>query len=186
MKDLTKFRYISLLFLLTFFLAIVVSLISRSLLVVLRLPLAFLLLFFIVFVGILFDMVGVAVTAAKLPPLAAKASKKVFGARRAIDLVKNAPRVATFCSDIVGDIFGTLSGAMGAIIVYRLISSHGVNVSQTIMDLVVVAIIASLTVTGKGIGKMIGISRSDQIVYYCGYFLSLLKDKKNGRNNRER
>ncbi len=175
MKDLTSLRYILLIFLVTFCLAVVVSLFSRSLLYYLRLPFAILILFFIILVGILFDMIGVAVTAARMPPFAAKASKKVFGARKAIYLVKNADRVATFCSDIVGDIFGTLSGAMGAIIVYRLITTHDVSFSQAFMDLVVVAVIASLTVTGKAVGKMLGISKSHQIVYSCGLFLAIIE-----------
>lgn len=123
-------------------------------------------------------MIGVAVTAAQLPPFTAKASKKVLGAKEAIYLVKNADRVAIFCNDIVGDVFGTLSGALGAIIVYRIVVVHGVYSTQAVLDLVVVAVIASLTVTGKAVGKMVGITSCHQIIFSCGYFLALFKKLK--------
>ena len=72
---------------------------------------AFLLLFFIVALGILFDMVGVAVTAADEKPFHAMAAKKVPGAGKAIWLLRNADKVASFCNDVVGDSFGRHRGA---------------------------------------------------------------------------
>ncbi len=176
MKNL---RYILLIFVLTFFLAILVSLISRSLLSFLNLPLAALLLLVVISLGILFDMIGVAVAAADLPPFTARAAKKVFGARKALYLVKNADRVANFCNDIVGDIFGTLSGAMGAIIVLRIINTwNDFPLSRTLLDLVVVALIASLTVGGKALGKIIGLAQANQIIFFCGRLLAWLERGK--------
>ena len=88
---------------------------------------AFLLLFFIVALGILFDMVGVAVTAADEKPFHAMAAKKVPGAGKAIWLLRNADKVASFCNDVVGDICGIISGAASAVIAGQII----VEIAQT-------------------------------------------------------
>ena len=59
----------------------------------------------------------------------AMAAKQVPAASQAIKLVKNADKVANFCNDLVGDIAGTLSGAIGAIVA----SSLGEPVLITLM-----------------------------------------------------
>ena len=46
---------------------------------------------------------------------------KYPGAKEAVLLAKNADKVASFCNDVLGDISGTFSGAIGAAIVVRLI-----------------------------------------------------------------
>ena len=70
-------------------------------------------------------MLGVAVAASALEPFVAMASKRVKGSREAISLVKNAEKVSSFASDVVGDICGILSGAVGAALVIKIYASAG-------------------------------------------------------------
>ena len=78
----------------------------------------------IILVGILFDIIGTAVAAAEESALNAKAAKKVPGAREGVYLIKNADKVANFCNDVIGDICGTVSGAIGAALVFQVLASH--------------------------------------------------------------
>ena len=59
--------------------------------------------------GIFFDIIGVAVTVANEHEFHAKATKKVKGSKDSIKLIRNAPKVANICADVIGDICGVLS-----------------------------------------------------------------------------
>ncbi len=76
----------------------------------------FVVLLAIIAIGILFDMLGVSVTAADEKPFHSMASRKVPGATEAIRLLRNAGKVSSICCDIVGDICGVISGAAAALI----------------------------------------------------------------------
>ena len=71
---------------------------------------AFLVLLLIVALGIVFDIIGVAVMSAEEKPFHAMAAKKVPGAAEALHLLRNAEKVSSFCNDVVGDICGVVSG----------------------------------------------------------------------------
>ena len=70
--------------------------------------------------GILFDIIGVAVTAADPRPFHSMAAHKEPGAKEALVLLRNAGRVSSVCNDVVGDICGIVSGTTTAVIVVRL------------------------------------------------------------------
>ena len=128
-------------------------------------------LFLVIGVGILFDIVGTAVTAANETPLHAMAADKVFGAKQAIWLVRRADRVANFCNDVVGDICGTASGGLTAVLVYELVTrSQGLNMD--IVNVISLGLVAALTVGGKAWGKSTAINRADQIVFKVGQALA--------------
>lgn len=124
---------------------------------------ALLLLFVIIFLGIFFDTIGTAFAAATLPPFNAKAAKKVFGAKQAVKLIRNADLVANFCNDVVGDIAGTLSGAIGAGIVVSL--SHQFKVLDLVLaGAVMTSAIAAFTVGGKALGKYVALNNTNNII----------------------
>jgi len=131
--------------------------------------LSFSLLLLIILVGIIFDILGVATTAACEPPLNARAAKKIPGARQALGLLRNADKVASFSTDVVGDISGTLSGALGAVIIIRLLGKHGTE--DLFINTIMMAIIAALTVGGKAWGKGIAIREADKIIFLAGRIL---------------
>jgi len=149
----------------TFFIALLVSIGAESLVsavnsVFVSIPL----LLFIILVGVFFDMIGTAATAAVLPPFNARAAKKVFGARQAVKITKNASKVANFCNDVIGDIAGTLSGAIGAGIVLSLVDWFG-TVDLFIMGGMMTSLIAALTVGGKAAGKKVAIDYANAIIF---------------------
>ena len=110
-------------------------------------------------IGIIFDMIGVAVLTAKESTFHAMSSKKVKGAKKATKLIKNNVKVASFCNDIVGDVCGIVSGGLGAVLAISISDYLGI----TLATIIVSAIISSLTVTGKAIFKNVAVKKADNI-----------------------
>ncbi len=131
---------------------------------------ALILLLFIIFIGVFFDMIGVAATVAREEPFNAKASKKVFGAKCGLYLARNGERVASFMCDIVGDISGIISRAIAAVIVLRIVDNFGSP--QTLVNLLIMGGVSSLTVGGKAYCKKFGIEKADDIIFYVGRLLA--------------
>ena len=124
--------------------------------------LALIVLLALIFLGIVFDMVGVAVTAARQEPFHAMAARREQAAKQAIALVKNADRVASFCNDVVGDIAGIVSGAGAAAIAVRLVLDFGFSALG--VSLIISAVVVGVTIGGKAIGKTLAIQNSTEIV----------------------
>ena len=91
-------------FISTFILSMIFSYVSANGVSRLGLILAILILILVIFIGIIFDIIGVAVTVANEEEFHAKATKKVKGSKDSIKLIKNAPKVANICADVIGDI----------------------------------------------------------------------------------
>ncbi len=126
------------------------------------------LLLLLIFVGILFDMIGVAATVASEVPFHAMASKKMAGARHCLRIIRNAAVVSSFTNDLVGDILGTLTGALGVAIAFRVMASHG---THKMGETVAIAFVAALTVGGKAAGKQIALNYSTDIIARAGVVL---------------
>lgn len=107
------------------------------------------------------------------------ASRKVKGARTSVTLIRNADKVSNFCNDVIGDVCGVISGGAGAIIIGKIITAGGIDYRmKAILTLGISALIASLTVGGKAIGKNFAISQSYNIVYSVAWFLDTVRRKK--------
>lgn len=157
----------------TFFVAMIVTLVSMAVIVFLPLPAAVLLVLVIVLVGIIFDMVGLAAAAASERPFHAMAAKKLPAASRAISLVRNADVVSSICNDLVGDICGTVGGAATAAIVFRLLA-NGLVWDQDLINVVMVSLVAALTVGGKSAGKGYALGHANDLVYRVALLLAAL------------
>ena len=103
----SRWRRVSAVFVLTFLISVTLSLTSNTALSYLPLFPSIVLLAAIVWLGIIFDIVGVAVTVANEEPFHAMASKRIPGSRQGVWLIRRAEQVANFCNDVVGDIAGT-------------------------------------------------------------------------------
>ena len=121
----------------------------------------FLLILFI-FIGVLFDMIGVAVTTCSDKPFHSMNSKKIYFAKTGIRLIKNSAQVSSFCNDVIGDICGIVSGSAGVIISLGISKFFGVN--SMIVSLIVTSLIASLTIGGKAYGKSIALKNNIKII----------------------
>ncbi len=160
-------KWVISIFLMTIVISGVITLISEELMDRSSLGVAFVILLVIVLVGILFDIVGVAVTSADETPFHAMAARKVPGAKESIRLLRKAERVSSICNDVVGDICGVVSGSASAAIAVQLLNRFEVS-WPNIIGLVMSALVAGLTVGGKAIGKTFAVNSSNQIVHTVG------------------
>lgn len=154
-----------------------ISLISDMLLKRVNVLVAFILLCLIIIFGVIFDIIGIAVTAADETPFHAMASKKISGAKVAINLIRNADKVSSFCNDVVGDISGIISGSVGVIITGKVIGKFSL-LNASITGAVIGAFIASATICSKSLGKSYALSNSNEIVRKVSKALYLIvKDR---------
>lgn len=166
-KDDSELRWFIIVVITTFILSIIFSYICTNAISSLELFPALIILILTIFIGIVFDIIGVAVTVAKEEELHAKASKKIKGAKTSIKLIRNSSKVSNICADVIGDICGVLSGAISAMIASKITEKFGVN-----LQFVISAMVASLTVGGKALGKEVANNNSTPIVHFVGTFLN--------------
>ncbi len=175
-RQSTIFRWTVVISLWTFFLAVVFSFISQFILSQLvSTVITLIVLLITISVGIFFDLIGVSATSACEAPIHARAAKKVFGAQKANQLIKNRDQVANFCADVIGDIAGIASGTITTILVLRLIT-HQEMLGSTILNITFTAVVSALTVGGKSIGKYIAVYNGTEIIFWVGVVLTKLED----------
>lgn len=126
---------------------------------------------FFIFLGILFDMIGISVTVANLATFNSMATKRIRGAKLASKLIKNSEKTSSFCNDVIGDICGIMSGST-AVAISNVIARN-LQVSVFPVTLIITALVASLTIGGKALGKSIAINNSTRILYHFSKFLSV-------------
>ncbi|WP_026569995.1 MULTISPECIES: hypothetical protein [Sediminibacillus] len=166
----------------TFVLAAIFSVISSSVLSGVAWIIGLLIVLVIVLIGIFFDMLGIAATAADETPFHAMASEKVSGSKQALLIVRNADRFASFCNDVIGDISGIVSGTASAIVVLQVANGFGYSEGSTIqivINVVLTSLVAALTVGGKAVGKYFAIHASTDIIFFVGKVVALLESKFN-------
>ncbi len=161
-------------FLVSFILSLLMSFVSGTVMTASSLYFKLFILLFIVFTGIIFDMVGVAVAVCDPAPFHAMASKKNKVAKIAIKLVNKASLVATFSNDVVGDIAGIISGAAIGSIVSDIILIH-TGFEEIVFSTFLSALVAGLTVGGKAVGKVYAIERSKEIIFTVSKIIYFLK-----------
>lgn len=127
----------------------------------------------IIFLGILFDIIGLAVTTADISPFNSMAARRLKAGQKAVWLINNAEKVSSFCNDIVGDIAGVVSGATGAGIALKLFSEMDADIAF-LLTLALTSLISAVTVGGKALGKSVAIKHSTKIVtivakLLCGF-----------------
>lgn len=169
-KEYVNWSWIFKIVIIAFLISIGMSFVSESTIPHMSLFFGVLVTLLFVFLGILFDIVGVSVTTADEAVFHSMNSRKVKGANVAVKFKKNADKVSSFCCDVIGDICGIVSGAAGTTIALLIASKLSTDVFIT--SLVVSAVIASITIGGKAIGKSFAINKSDIILYEFAKFIS--------------
>ena len=166
-------KWVVTVFFVTIFISGLISLVSDEVMENSSILVAFLILLVIIFLGIIFDIVGMAVASASEKPFHSMAAKKVPGAQEAIRLLRNAERVSSICNDVVGDICGVVSGSASATIAAQILSNFDMSWPQLI-TLVMSALAAGLTVGGKAVGKSIAVNFCTAIVHGVGQMIYTL------------
>ena len=163
MKKESKIKWIITVLLLSFGLSVLMSLGSNVVIPKINIYVGIAIIILFIAISIIFDMIGVAITAAEETPFHSMASKKVKGSTHSVKLLKNSDKLASICNDVIGDVCGVVSGSAGVLVSSSLADNLDKDVS--IITLIVTAIIASLTITGKAIGKSAAIKNSEKITF---------------------
>ena len=180
-------RWVVTIFLVTIVISGMISMLSDEIMSRSGILMAFIILLIIILVGILFDIIGMAVATADEKPFHSMAARKVPGASDAIKLLRNAERVSSICNDVVGDICGVVSGSASATIAALILANIEIGWPRAI-SLMMSALCAGLTVGGKAIGKTVAVNSATTIVHSVGKlintfhrFPSCKRKKKNKR-----
>ena len=167
-------RWVVTIFLVTIVVSGTISLISDEVMESSSMAVAALILLAIVLIGIIFDIIGVAVTSADEKPFHSMAARKVPGAHEAIRLLRNAERVSSICNDVVGDICGVVSGSASAVLAVQVLENIKLE-QPDVVSLLLSALVAGLTVGGKAIGKTVAIKSCTSIVHTVGKLVFRLR-----------
>ena len=161
--------------LLSFFLSIIFSFITTMTVNNLPIPIAIICLLLVIAIGIMFDMIAMAVTVAEEKDFHAKASRKIDGAQTSIKLIRNSSKVSSVCADVIGDVCGILSGGIATIISLKITQQYNLKFD---LQVVISAVVASLTIGGKANFKLTAQRYSTQIVDKFTKVLHIFKKNK--------
>ena len=178
-------RWVVTIFFVTILVSGSISLLSDVLMASSTMAVAFLILLLIIVIGIIFDIIGMAVATADEKPFHSMAARKVPGAQEAISLLRNAERVSSICNDVVGDICGVVSGSASATIAAQILSNFEMSWPQLI-SLAMSALAAGLTVGGKAIGKSVAVNFCTSIVHTVGKLVHTLHHLPGFRKNKKK
>lgn len=170
-----NFRWVILISLWTFISAAIFSVITESLVMNLDILMAFIVLIFVISIGVIFDTIGIAVAVAPEGPFHAMAANRIKEAKHAIKLVRNASKVSNFCNDVIGDISGIMSGAAGTTIIFKLLDVYPI-LNGAVFSIILTSLIASFTVGGKALGKSVAILHNEKIIFKIAILLNFIEN----------
>lgn len=176
-KKKVSIKYVLTISFITLVIAILMKAISDALLENIVMAYSFFILLGIILLGIIFDIVGVAVTSSDDTKFHAMASDKVYGAKESIMLINNAEKVSSICNDVIGDVCGIISGAVSSWIVVQF-AIGGISAGEEFLALGMTGVVSALTVGGKALGKFLAINFNCDIVYLAGKIIRFFKFKK--------
>lgn len=162
-RKLVDYKWIITVTLLAFFISLIFSLFSEGVIPNANSVVAITIILLFIGIGIVFDMVGIAITVADIKTFNSMASKQVKGAKLAIKLIKNNEKASSFCNDVIGDICGIISGSAGVALANIIATNFNFNL--LIVSLLITATIAALTIGGKAMGKATAINKSTLILF---------------------
>ena len=153
----------------------VLSLLSNEITGNMGIILSFAILLLFIYIGVIFDIIGLAIATADVKPFHSMAARKLDAGRKAVTLINNADRASSICNDVVGDISGVVSGSTAAAIAVKLTVN---NSSDFWISLLLCASVSALIVGLKSLGKTLSLSYSHEIVYTVSKILSFFSHGK--------
>ena len=136
----------------------------------------------LVMIGIITDVIGTAVTSADEQPFIAMASKRILGAKQALQLIRKAERVSSILNDVVGEIVGIISGSAGSVIAVYLVS---LGLKSAIASMLITAFTSAFMIGGKAYGKGLAIANSDRIVLTVGRVMAVFEKKSKPKQRKK-
>jgi Flp pilus assembly protein TadB len=192
--SLVNWKWVITAFLSSLVISIILSLLSSEVLSVVHIIAAVLILLAFVFLGIIFDIIGLAVATANEKPFNSMAAQRIKAGKTGLALIRKADQVSSFCNDVIGDICGVVSGSAAATVAIRLAQTMGIE--SLWVNLLLCGLVSAITVGGKAIGKAIGLNYSIEVVTLVAKFIAVFshnskknknkaKNKKNGKTHKE-
>ncbi len=174
--SLVAWKWVITVFLSSLAISIVLSVLSSEIVDYLSVLLSLIVLFVFIAIGVLFDIIGLAVSTADPAPFHSMASRKVKAGKVAVRLIQSAEQVSSFCNDVIGDICGVVSGSTAAAIAIKI--ATGTN-ELLWLNLLICGTVSALTVGLKAIGKAAGFHYSRSIITAVATVLGVFTvDKK--------
>lgn len=149
----------------TFFISVALSYLLDNLLKDVNIFVGVILLLSVILIGIIFDIIGVSVTSADQKLFHSMAANRIQEGKVAIDLIKNADKVSSFCNDVIGDMAGIISGALGASLLSKIYDKFS-DINIALIGTLITASVAGFTVGGKSIGKAVAINKYKEIIFF--------------------
>ena len=179
--EVKRYKWAFKMFVVSLCLSSLFSLLSQTVLSHLGVILAAATIMLFIFVSVVFDMIGIAITSADESFFKTQLKNHVKGSTIAIKLKKHSEKVCSFCADVVGDICGILSGAAGACIIMSLAKNISNSSVVILISTLVSSLIAGLTILFKALMKGYAIKNANKIILRLGKLLEKLffYNKKN-------
>ncbi len=177
----TDYKWTLLITIFTFMMSVALSYLLDHLLKDVNIFVGVILLLSVILIGILFDIVGVSVTSAEQKLFHSMAANRIQEGKVAIDLIKNADKVSSFCNDVVGDMAGIISGALGASLLSKIYDKFN-DINIALIGTLITASVAGFTVGGKSLGKGLAINKYREIIFFISKIILKFKNifkKKN-------
>lgn len=160
-KSKVNIRWIASVFFISMTTSAVLSLICNELVGHMATVMQFFVLLTIIFIGIIFDVIGLAVATADEKQFHSMAARKIKEGKIAVAMIRNADKMSSICNDVVGDICGIVSGATAASIAMRVFADPSISF---VGNLLMTAVVSGVTIGGKAIGKYFGMNYSEDII----------------------
>ena len=170
--SLVNWKWVVTAFLSSLVISIILSLLSSEVLSIVPIIAAVVILFAFVFIGIIFDIIGLAVATANEKPFNSMAAQKIKAGKTGLALIRKADQVSSFCNDVIGDICGVVSGSAAATVALRLAMIMGME--SLWVNLVLCGLVSAITVGGKAVGKTFAVNSATEIVHAVGKIIHWL------------
>lgn len=174
-KKKTDKKWLIKIMLIAFVISCLLSLVSELIIPNVYILISIFLILFFIFMGITFDIIGVAVTTADEKIFNSMATKKVRGAKTAVKLIKNREKVSSFCNDVIGDICGVISGSCGLSVAIKL--AQILNFDLLMITILLTSFISALTISGKALGKGYAVNKNNAILFNVAKIISPFSEK---------
>lgn len=176
----TDYRWTMLITMFTFIMSVALSFLLDHLLKDVNIFAGVIMLLSVILIGIIFDIIGVSVTSADQKLFHSMAANRIQEGKVAIDLIKNADKVSSFCNDVIGDMAGIISGALGASLLSKIYDKFN-DINIALIGTLITASVAGFTVGGKSLGKSVAINKYREIIFFISKIILKFRNifKKN-------
>lgn len=176
----TDYRWTMLITMFTFIMSVALSFLLDHLLKDVNIFVGVIMLLSVILIGIIFDIIGVSVTSADQKLFHSMAANRIQEGKVAIDLIKNADKVSSFCNDVIGDMAGIISGALGASLLSKIYDKFN-DINIALIGTLITASVAAATVGAKSLGKSVAINKYREIIFFISKIILKFRNifKKN-------